>query len=109
MDHTFVMRKISAPKIGIIVAAFRLCGGDLHAAGSGHPTEIDHVVDEAIRHVMEENNVAGMAVAFTARGKQYCFNDGVAWKESGRKANVDTICEIGSVRKTFTATLAYFP
>jgi beta-lactamase class C len=55
---------------------------------------------------MQENNVPGVAVAVTVEGKRYFFNYGVASKESGQKVTEDTIFEIGSISKTFTATLA---
>jgi len=55
---------------------------------------------------MEKNHVPGMAVALTARGKRSLFHYGVASKESGQKVTADTLFEIGSLSKTFTATLA---
>jgi len=67
---------------------------------------IDHIVDEAIGPVMERNRAPGMAVAVTAQGKRSLFYYGVASKESGRKVSEGTLFEIGSLSKTFTATLA---
>lgn len=69
---------------------------------------LERVVNEAIRPVIDQNNVPGMAVAVTVQGKRYFFNYGVASKESGRKVTEDTIFEIGSISKTFTATLASY-
>ncbi len=57
---------------------------------------------------MEENGIPGMAVAVTVGGKRFFFNHGVASKESGQKVSEDTIFEIGSISKTFTATLASY-
>jgi beta-lactamase class C len=67
---------------------------------------IDRVVYEAISPVMEKNRVPGIAVAVTVQGEQFRFNYGVASKESGRRVADDTLFEIGSLSKTFTATLA---
>ncbi|MGH6835656.1 MAG: class C beta-lactamase [Methylocella sp.] len=67
---------------------------------------IDRVVHEAIGPVMEGNHVPGMAVAVTAQGKRSLFHYGVASKESGQRVTEDTLFEIGSLSKTFTATLA---
>ncbi|MGL4967942.1 MAG: class C beta-lactamase [Inquilinus sp.] len=66
------------------------------------------IVDAAIRPVMAGNDVPGIAVAVTVRGRQAFFNYGVASKEDGRKVTEDTLFEIGSVSKTFTATLAAY-
>ena len=102
------MRKISAPKLGIIAAVSLLCGANVYAADNGGPGEIEHIVNDAIRPVMEENNIPGMAVAVTVRGKRYFVNYGVASKDSRQKVSKDTIFEIGSISKTFTATLASY-
>jgi beta-lactamase class C len=67
---------------------------------------IDRVVHEAIAPVMEKNRVPGIAVAVTVQGKRSLFNCGVASKESGQRVTEDTLFEIGSLSKTFTATLA---
>ncbi|MBD2731517.1 beta-lactamase [Nostoc sp. FACHB-892] len=102
------MRKISVLKVGIIAATSFFLGACAQGADSKDQNQFEQIVSEAIRPIMEENNVPGMAVAVTVQGKQYFFNYGVASKESGQKVTQDTIFEIGSVSKTFTATLASY-
>src|SRR3990167_1634439 len=77
-------------------------------AGDDVETGIMTVVDAAIRPVMQEHAIPGMAVAVTLNGEQYYFNYGVASKKSGHMVTENTIFEIGSVSKTFTATLASY-
>ncbi len=82
-------------------------------AGSGASAEdiesrLRGTVDEAILPVMKTHNVPGMAVAVTVRGRRYIFNYGVASVESGKKVDDATLFEIGSISKTFTATLASY-
>lgn len=85
------------------LAAFRKQG---HAAtGSG---ELDRIVAKAIKPLMKEHNVPGMAVGITRQGERHTFNYGVASKESGQKVSEDTLFEIGSISKTFTATLGAY-
>ena len=48
----------------------------------------------------------GMAVAVTVNGREHFFTYGVASKESNSRVTKDTLFELGSVSKTFTATLA---
>jgi beta-lactamase class C len=62
-------------------------------------------VDAAIRPVMAEYDVPGMAIAITIDGKAYFFNYGVASRESKAPVSESTIFELGSISKTFTATL----
>lgn len=69
------------------------------------PRPIDRVVHEAIGPVMEKNQVPGMAVALTVHGKRSFFHYGVASRESGQSVTQNTLFEIGSLSKTFTATL----
>ncbi|WP_410176618.1 class C beta-lactamase [Sinorhizobium medicae] len=102
------MTKISIGATGMAAIALLSCGGGAHAAGKGDEGQLARVVDEAIRPLMEENGVPGMAVAVTVRGKRYVFNYGLASKEGGKKVTDDTMFEIGSISKTFTATLAAY-
>ncbi|UDM53238.1 beta-lactamase [Cupriavidus sp. MP-37] len=91
---------------GIAVAAALLCGASAHAGVDAGT--LKRVVDAAIQPVMQAHDVPGMAVAVTAGGKQYHFHYGVADKADDRKVDADTLFEIGSVSKTFTATLAAY-
>jgi beta-lactamase class C len=63
-------------------------------------------VERAFRPLIKEHQVPGLAVGVTAGDKQYFFYYGVASKEAGTKVDADTLFEIGSVSKMFTATLA---
>ncbi|MGE8153496.1 class C beta-lactamase [Pseudomonas vancouverensis] len=68
--------------------------------------QLESVVNAAVRPVMQAEGIAGMAVAVTVNGQPHYFNYGVAAKETGNAVTQDTLFEIGSVSKTFTATLA---
>ncbi|MDD0995189.1 beta-lactamase [Pseudomonas sp. TNT2022 ID1044] len=69
---------------------------------------IDALVNAAVQPVIQTQGIAGMAVAVTVNGKQHFFNYGVASKETARPVSENTLFEIGSVSKTYTATLAAY-
>ncbi|MBZ6076160.1 class C beta-lactamase [Microvirga puerhi] len=102
---------------GHVWSSFAICGlattsfffsVSAHATEGGGLGQLDRVVNETIGAVMKEHDIPGMAVAVTVGGKRYVFNYGVASKESGQGVNDGTLFEIGSVSKTFTATLASY-
>ena len=63
-------------------------------------------VDAVIAPLMKEHDIAGMAVAVFANGQAQYFSYGVASKAGGEPVSADTLFEIGSLSKTYTATLA---
>ena len=78
----------------------------LQAADS--PSTITAAVDRAFRPLLEAYGVPGIAVAVTVDGRQYFFSYGVASKGQNTPVTKDTLFEIGSVSKTFTATLVAY-
>lgn len=102
------MKRIPASRIATIVIACSLVAANASAADGVDQRQIERAVNDAIRPLMAANGVPGMAVGVTAGGKRYVFNYGVAAKAGGRKVTGDTLFEIGSVSKTFTATLASY-
>jgi beta-lactamase class C len=80
----------------------------LASAGDGGWSRVEQVVSDSIRPVMEEYALPGMAVAVTVRGNRSFLNFGVASKRTGQRVTENTLFEIGSVSKTFTAILASY-
>jgi CubicO group peptidase (beta-lactamase class C family) len=68
-------------------------------------TALDSVVDKAARDYMMDSITAGLSVAVHWQGKDYYYNYGEADKQSGKKANLETVYEIGSITKTMVGFL----
>jgi beta-lactamase class C len=77
------------------------------AANDG-PGSLGNLVTQVIRPVMERNGIPGMAVGVALRGRGSVYNYGLASRAAGSPVTDDTLFEIGSVSKTFTATLAAY-
>ncbi len=69
---------------------------------------IEEIVARAIRPAMERYGVPGMAVGIVIKEQSHVYNFGVASKVTGGPVTNDTLFEIGSDSKTFTATLAAY-
>lgn len=69
---------------------------------------INSAVDMAIQPVMANYKIPGVAVGVIVAGKPYVFSYGVASTETRRPVTRETLFEIGSITKTFTATLASY-
>jgi beta-lactamase class C len=94
-----------------LVAAilFAVCAiAAISYAAGGAPDRIESAVGAAIRPVMAKYRIPGMAVGITVAGKSYVYSYGVASTETRQPVMRDTLFEIGSVTKTFTATLASY-
>jgi beta-lactamase class C len=70
--------------------------------------DLQTMVDQAIKPILKEYDVPGIAVAVTVNGKPSYFSYGVASKESGAPVTENTLFELGSVSKTFTATMVSY-
>ena len=65
-------------------------------------------VQDVIPKLMAAQGIPGMAVGVIADGQSYVGNFGVASLATRQKVDADSLFEIGSVSKTFTATLAAY-
>ncbi|WP_343314786.1 class C beta-lactamase [Brucella sp. BE17] len=96
------MRKIAFCLSGIFAAASPFSA---KAEGAIKESVLHQIVDETIMPIMKSHKIPGMAVAITVNGKHYFFPYGIASRESGERVSENTLFEIGSLSKTFTATL----
>jgi len=97
--------KAVAP-LALAITAFCLSPAASRAADSSD--KILAAADHAFRALQAEHDVPGMAVAVTVDGAQYFFSYGVASKATNTPVTKETLFEIGSVSKVFTATLASY-
>lgn len=84
----------------ILFSALLMGSGSCMAA-----TDLRTVVDAGVKPLMQQQGIPGLSVAVVNQGKVQYFNYGVASKETKQAVNQDTLFEIGSISKTFTATL----
>ena len=75
---------------------------------AANQADVEAKVREAAGQVMQQNNIPGMAIAVTINGKQSFYNFGVLSKSKPEPISSDTLFEVGSISKLFTATLATY-
>ena len=101
------MDRMATIKLGLPTAILAALASSAFAE-SGDRAQIAAAVDKAIRPIMREHKVPGMAVAVTVDGQRYFMNYGVASKETKAPVTEDTLFELGSISKTFAGTLAAY-
>ena len=84
----------------VLFSALLLGAGSCVAA-----TDLRAVVDNNVEPLMQQQGIAGLSVAVMNKGQVQYFNYGVASRDTRHPVSQDTLFEIGSVSKTFTATL----
>ena len=99
MSPSYLMRGATA----VLCSAFALSSW-----AADDTARIRAAVDAAIRPLMAEHDVPGMAVAITIDGKPTYINYGVASREKNTPVTETTLFETGSIGKVFTATLATY-
>ncbi|MEC4720803.1 class C beta-lactamase [Noviherbaspirillum sp. CPCC 100848] len=101
-------QKIFATLGSAMLSLAGLCTAVHAASPETIEDSLQATVDAAIKPVLQEHRIPGMSVAVTVNGHRYFYNYGVASRQSGQQVSQDTLFEIGSVSKTFTATLAAY-
>jgi beta-lactamase class C len=85
-----------------------LCLASLAARAAPDAARMREVVDATALPLLAKHQLPGLAVAITVDGSAFFFNYGVASRETNKPVNEATLFELGSVSKTFTATLALY-
>ncbi len=94
----------------LTVAWFPLlaCLATLSHAADISRAKAHEIVKTVIQPVMQEHRIPGMAIGLVLQNQVYIFNFGLASAADRRPVTDATLFEIGSLSKTFTATLATY-
>ena len=83
-----------------------LLSGTVQAADSDDL--LKNAVDQQARLLMNEHGISGMAFGIIVDGKSHLYHYGLADKKAKIPVSENTIFELGSISKTFAATLASY-
>ena len=64
------------------------------------------MAETVFRPVIDSYDIPGIAIGLSFQGKTFVYTDGLANRETGQPVDADTLFELGSNSKLFTATLA---
>jgi len=85
----------------LVLSALLLGAGNCIAS-----TDLRPVVNASIEPLMRQQGITGLSVAVIHQGQVQYFNYGLASRETQQPVSENTLFEVGSVSKTFAATLA---
>ncbi|CAM3433993.1 beta-lactamase [Psychrobacter glaciei] len=83
-----------------------LLSGTVQAADNND--HLKSTVDQQAKLLMNEHNISGMAFGIIVDGKSHLYHYGLADKKAKIPVSENTIFELGSISKTFAATLASY-
>ena len=93
----------------IVLVLIYSCAGNNSGHGTANTEDsIALAADSAAKPIMQEYNIPGMAIGVTVNGKRSFYNYGITSKNTQQAVTNETLFEIGSISKTFTATLAAY-
>lgn len=96
---------------GILLAVTPLMVNAAPQRGVSFPPNaqaIEALIDSTVNPLMNEYGIPGAVIGISMNGQQYFFPYGVSSKNTAEKVSKNTLFEIGSISKTFTATLATY-
>lgn len=96
-----------SPKFAAALFACALSGMSV-AHGADEDIKVRQAVDAAMKPLIEQYAIPGMAVGVTIDGKRHFIEYGLAARKPKVPVTRDTLFELGSISKTFTATLATY-
>ncbi len=85
-----------------------LATGSYGPAGAADRAEVERIVRAAVEPVMASNAIPGMAVVVLEGGRRHHLEFGMDAPEGGKPVDQNTLFELGSVSKVFTATLGAY-
>ncbi|MGP9592040.1 class C beta-lactamase [Halomonas sp. H2] len=99
------MHKRLAAKTSLIIAGLLLVSSSAWALEGTDSQRIKVLMDDTIAPLMAEHRIPGMSIALSIDGQQQYFNYGEADQEAGTPVTDETLFELGSISKIFTAAL----
>ncbi|UZH10372.1 beta-lactamase [Halomonas sp. BDJS001] len=99
------MRKMLAANCGLIMTGSLLFNSSAWASDTPESADLEALVNDTIAPLMAEHRIPGMAIALSINGQQHYFNYGEADQEAGTPVTEETLFELGSISKIFTAAL----
>ncbi len=105
-------RRRALPRIVIVMkgialgVSLLLLGSSTAVSAQSAGTDMEGVIDPIVESLMRQQSIPGMAVAVVRPQGTQILNYGVADRDDGTPVDDETLFEIGSLSKTFTATLA---
>ena len=100
--------KMSCKLSAMTLSLVGLCVFANAALAQNPEPALDAAVQDGARKVMQAYAVPGLVIAVSVNGKQHFYNFGVASKATKEPMTPDTLFEVGSISKVFTATLATY-
>ncbi|WP_268903508.1 class C beta-lactamase [Bordetella petrii] len=81
-------------------------GNAVAEEAGGRQAEVRRIVDAVVQPLMKQYDIPGMAVGVVAQDDAVVLNYGVQSRQTSQPVAAGTLFEVGSLTKTFTATLA---